>query len=154
MYFLLPYKELNALCLIVMFILFLPYLFKFQSKNRWDSRIGELSYPIYISHMLVIWSAGFILGIDHSSLVGSLIIVFITVIFSQIINLIYNSNYVIGNESGPICIGAALKKKVISIYYPKHTNKSSKTIYNKVKFFNSDKISSQKIISNILKNIR
>jgi len=86
-YFLLPYKELNALCLIVMFILFLPYLFKFQSKNRWDSRIGELSYPIYISHMLVIWSAGFILGIDHSSLVGSLIIVFITVIFSQIINL-------------------------------------------------------------------
>ena len=65
-----------------------------------------------------------------------------------------NCKFIIGNESGPICIGAALEKNVLSIYYPKHTNKSSKTIYNKVKFFNLDKISSQKIISNILKNIR
>ena len=63
-------------------------------------------------------------------------------------------SYIIGNESGPICIGAALKKKVMSIYYPKHTNKSSKTIYNKVKFFNSDIVSSKKIISNILKNLK
>lgn len=70
--------------------------------------------------------------------------------FSQIINLIYNSNYVIGNESGPICIGAALKKKVISIYYPKHTYKSSKTIYNQVKFFNSDTNNSKKIINSII----
>ena len=65
-----------------------------------------------------------------------------------------SSLFVIGNESGPICIGAALRKKVISIYYPKHTNRSSKTIYNKVKFFNSDIISSKKIISNIIKTLR
>ena len=74
--------------------------------------------------------------------------------FNKLISIMNNCSLVIGNESGPICIGAALKKKVFSIYYPKHTNKSSKTIYNKVKFFNSDKISSQKIIFNILKNIR
>ena len=74
--------------------------------------------------------------------------------FNELITIMNNCSLIIGNESGPICIGAALKKKVFSIYYPKHTNKSSKTIYNKVKFFNSDKISSQKIISNILKNIR
>ncbi len=74
--------------------------------------------------------------------------------FNKLISIMNNCSLVIGNESGPICIGAALKKKVFSIYYPKHTNKSSKTIYNKVKFFNSDKISSQKIISSILKNIR
>ena len=43
-----------------------------------------------------------------------------------------NCLFVIGNESGPICIGAAIKK-VLSIYYP-NTNRSSKTIYNKVKF--------------------
>ena len=74
--------------------------------------------------------------------------------FNELITIMNNCSLVIGNESGPICIGAALKKKVFSIYYPKHTNKSSKTIYNRVKFFNSDKISSQKIIFNILKNIR
>ena len=74
--------------------------------------------------------------------------------FNELITIMNNCSLIIGNESGPICIGAALKKKVFSIYYPKHTNKSSKTIYNKVKFFNSDKISSQKIIFNILKNIR
>lgn len=74
--------------------------------------------------------------------------------FNKLISIMNNCSLVIGNESGPICIGAALKKKIFSIYYPKHTNKSSKTIYNKVKFFNSDKISSQKIISSILKNIR
>ena len=74
--------------------------------------------------------------------------------FNQIINLMNTCSYIIGNESGPICIGAALKKKVMSIYYPKHTNKSSKTIYNKVKFFNSDIVTSKKIISNILKNLK
>ncbi len=74
--------------------------------------------------------------------------------FDKLITLMNNCAYVIGNESGPICIGAALKKNVLSIYYPKHTNKSSKTINSKVKFFNTDLISSQKIISNIVKRIK
>lgn len=69
--------------------------------------------------------------------------------FNQIITIMKNCTYIIGNESGPICIGAALKKKVLSIYYPKHTNRSSKTIFNKVKFFNTNIISSKKIISKI-----
>lgn len=71
--------------------------------------------------------------------------------FNELIKIMNNCSFIIGNESGPICIGAALKKKVLSIYYPKHTNKSSKTIYKKVKFFNTDIISSKKIIFNITK---
>lgn len=89
-YFLLPYREFNTLVLIAVFILFLPHLFKFQSSHQWDSKVGELSYPIYISHMLVIWTVGFILsalGIEYRTLIGSLIIVLITIIFSQVINL-------------------------------------------------------------------
>tara|TARA_B100000902_G_scaffold46569_1_gene53918 strand:- start:825 stop:1892 length:1068 start_codon:yes stop_codon:yes gene_type:complete len=89
-FFLLPYRMLNTLALIALFILFLPYLFTFQSKNPWDRKVGELSYPIYICHFLVIWTFRFILdrlGIEYNSLIGSLIIVLITVIFSQIINL-------------------------------------------------------------------
>lgn len=35
----------------------LPALFTFQNQHRWDRRIGELSYPLYIGHMLVVWSA-------------------------------------------------------------------------------------------------
>ena len=74
--------------------------------------------------------------------------------FSKLINIINNSDHIIGNESGPICIGAALNKKVLSIYYPKHTNKSSLTINKKVKFFNSDVINYKVIISKILNIIK
>ena len=33
--------------------------------------------------------------------------------FKKLIELMNNCSFVIGNESGPICIGAALKKKCI-----------------------------------------
>ena len=46
-FFLLPYKLLNTLLLITLFIAALPYLFKFQSRSSWDRKVGELSYPIY-----------------------------------------------------------------------------------------------------------
>ena len=61
------------------------------------------------------------------------------------------SKIIIGNESGPMCIGAALNKKVISIYHPEHTNKSSLIINKKVNFINTKQISAKKIISKILK---
>ena len=74
--------------------------------------------------------------------------------FEKIIEYIRCSKFVVGNESGPICIGAALNKKVLSIYYPKHTNKSSLTINKSVKFFNSDATSYKVIISKILSIIK
>lgn len=74
--------------------------------------------------------------------------------FIRLINTINNCKYIVGNESGPICIGAALNKKVLSIYYPKHTNKSSFTINKNVKFFNSDVINYRVIISKILSIIK
>lgn len=36
------------------FIAALPLVFRLTKDSRWDNRIGELSYPIYISHMLVL----------------------------------------------------------------------------------------------------
>ena len=63
-----------------------------------------------------------------------------------------NCKFIIGNESGPICIGAALNKNILSIYYP-NTPQSSKTINKKVKYFNTDLISPNKIISKIVKII-
>lgn len=36
----------------------LPYLFAQTKSNRIDRALGELSYPIYVSHVLVIWIVG------------------------------------------------------------------------------------------------
>lgn len=34
----------------------IPVLFNWLKKSKWDYKIGELSYPIYIVHMLIAWS--------------------------------------------------------------------------------------------------
>ena len=73
--------------------------------------------------------------------------------FNNILKIINNCYYMIGNESGPICIGASLKKEVHSIYFPKYTNKSSRTINKNVRFYNTDSIKPQKVISKILRKI-
>ena len=74
--------------------------------------------------------------------------------FNNLIKTMSDCKYIIGNESGPICIGAALNKTILSIYYPKHTPQSSKTINKKVKYFNTDLISSKKIITRIIRIIK
>ena len=33
---------------------FIPFLFNYLKTNKWDNLIGELSYPVYISHILVL----------------------------------------------------------------------------------------------------
>jgi peptidoglycan/LPS O-acetylase OafA/YrhL len=55
-YFLVPIKELyKEAALFGSFLLVLPLTFIFQNGNAVDRMIGDLSYPIYIGHMLVIW---------------------------------------------------------------------------------------------------
>ena len=71
--------------------------------------------------------------------------------FNEVLKIIQRCNYIIGNESGPICIGAALRKKVLSIYNPLTTPKSSKIIYKKIKYINSRNTSSKTIHKKILK---
>ena len=73
--------------------------------------------------------------------------------FKSVLKIIRECDYIIGNESGPICLGAAFKKKVLSIYNPNTTPKSSKTIYNKVSFINSTKLNNLFIQKKILKFI-
>ena len=73
--------------------------------------------------------------------------------FKYVLKAIRDCSYIIGNESGPICLGAAFRKKVLSIYNPKTTPKSSKTIYNKVSFINSSKLKNAAIQKKIIKFI-
>lgn len=44
-------KQIIMLCL---FFVALPLLFQLSSHSRFDRRIGELSYPIYLAHLLIL----------------------------------------------------------------------------------------------------
>ena len=60
-YWLIPLDELiKSIFLIAIFILFVPFTFIYQSKRNWDKWVGDLSYPIYISHLLVFNTTTFI----------------------------------------------------------------------------------------------
>ena len=43
----------DLFCLGVMFLC-LPYVFRLTKRVRWDRAIGELSYPVYLCHFLVL----------------------------------------------------------------------------------------------------
>jgi len=72
---------------------------------------------------------------------------------TELIKIINSCSVIIGNESGPICLGASLKKKVHSIYIPIHTKPESQVIGGDVTYYNTDLIRSDEIIKNILVSI-
>ncbi len=45
-------------CLYIFFIVFLPLLFESTKSNKIDRYVGELSYPIYMVHILVVYFIG------------------------------------------------------------------------------------------------
>ena len=88
-FFVLPNHAYWSLLLVAVFVISLPWLFHFQRTNQWDRRIGELSYPIYLSHMLVILVAGSALdslGMTDPTLGRTLIFIALTVLISLGIN--------------------------------------------------------------------
>jgi peptidoglycan/LPS O-acetylase OafA/YrhL len=44
----------NSFVLFIFITLLLPLTFFFSTNNKWDKYIGDLSYPIYIGHFLII----------------------------------------------------------------------------------------------------
>jgi peptidoglycan/LPS O-acetylase OafA/YrhL len=67
----------------VCFVIAVPILFNFLKKSKWDNKIGELSYPIYISHFLVIMIST---ALSFSILKSSWCILLITILLSYILN--------------------------------------------------------------------
>jgi peptidoglycan/LPS O-acetylase OafA/YrhL len=58
-----PIKEIQkSFALFCVFLLLMPLTFIFQSNRKWDKWIGDLSYPIYISHKLVITVSSFFIS--------------------------------------------------------------------------------------------
>jgi len=71
----------------------------------------------------------------------------------DIIKIINSSDVVIGNESGPVCLGSSLKKKIHAIYEPIHTQPESRIINKMNKYYNTKNLSSKKIIHKIINSI-
>ena len=68
-------------------------------------------------------------------------------------NTIESCNFVIGNETGPICLGASLKKEVHSIYLPIHTKPESQIIKGKTFYYNVDEENDETIINKIMSSV-
>jgi peptidoglycan/LPS O-acetylase OafA/YrhL len=50
--------EVRADCFLVLTALMVPLLFAAFCKSNWDRALGELSYPLYLIHMLVLFLLG------------------------------------------------------------------------------------------------
>lgn len=66
------------------FAISIPYIFKFTKDIKMDRFIGELSYPVYISHMLFAKSL-LSLHLPHIAFANSAVITTATLIFSVIL---------------------------------------------------------------------
>ena len=71
----------------------------------------------------------------------------------EIMQIINSCDHIIGNESGPVCLGASLKKEVHSIYIPIHTPPESKIINGNTNYYNTDKENDETIINKIINRV-
>ena len=88
-FFVLPIPGIyKNLFLFASFALLLPFTFVFNNKNKWDRYIGDLSYPIYIGHMLVIIIVTNIMSIFpiHDKKIFAFICVFFSILFAVFLN--------------------------------------------------------------------
>jgi peptidoglycan/LPS O-acetylase OafA/YrhL len=83
-----PGSLLKEIVLFASFLVLLPLVFLFQNDHKLDKLIGDLSYPIYIGHMLVILVLGHFVGQFgiHTELVASILNVGAAVVFAMILN--------------------------------------------------------------------
>jgi peptidoglycan/LPS O-acetylase OafA/YrhL len=73
---------------VLLFAALLPLAFLFQSRHRLDKAIGELSYPIYICHSLVIMFFKWLLEEAHldQPLLFMALVITSTIAFSALLN--------------------------------------------------------------------
>lgn len=75
--------------LLLLVMVCLPLAFIYQMTSKIDKMVGELSYPMYISHMLIIWLVNSLLSMGHlklSVLVQTLINVILSCLFAYLLN--------------------------------------------------------------------
>ncbi len=56
-YFVIPVPGgVKSAVILALFLCVLPLTFIFQNQHGWDRKIGDLSYPIYIGHLLIVFA--------------------------------------------------------------------------------------------------
>lgn len=77
--------DLTYLLFYLVIILGIPFAFGYSKKNTFDRTLGELSYPMYLSHLLIVklFQASPLVHMNHNLL--TLIIIVCTVIFSLLL---------------------------------------------------------------------
>ncbi len=68
--------------------LILPLAFLFNNRNAWDRRLGELSYPIYIVHIFVIYAVDLMMDAPglHWKLLKVVLVLGLTLLFAFLLN--------------------------------------------------------------------
>lgn len=82
-YSFIPYSSYIEWCYLLSFFFCLPFVFMLSKDWKKDRYIGELSYPIYISHMLVLFEIN---EFSIASPLKTFIVVIITIIISILLN--------------------------------------------------------------------
>lgn len=87
----LPYRNTSWVLLLIAVTAALPFLFQFQRQFRWDRWIGELSYPVYITHWSILYPLSFLwdraLGVaGYKGLDETLVLIVLTVSVSIFLN--------------------------------------------------------------------
>ena len=83
-------NDLKKLILITTFVILLPFCFFFQDSNRFDQWIGDLSYPIYINHMLVMFWVAYAaenLKMPVNNIYYALAVILVSVVFGIVLNM-------------------------------------------------------------------
>jgi peptidoglycan/LPS O-acetylase OafA/YrhL len=69
----------------LLFFMTLPYLFELTKNWKWDTYIGDLSYPIYMVHILVLFAMRYFSENSNKWMVGFIYLVSV-IVFSILLN--------------------------------------------------------------------
>ena len=87
-YQLLPSTYLVQVLYYLCFAIALPFNFLLTKKSSWDYKIGELSYPFYISHVLILslfWYLTPKLHFTRDKIAFALALITVTILFSMLL---------------------------------------------------------------------
>jgi len=80
----LPHERTKQIILFLFSFTFLPFIFNFFKKNKFDRNLGELSYPVYICHFLIIDTITHFTQLNHTYL--GIITIILSIFLSILLN--------------------------------------------------------------------
>lgn len=89
-YSILPLPDsIKTVALMALFVALVPLAFLYQSRSGFDKRLGDLSYPIYIGHILMIVLVGVVLRMLHwatGALIQTILNILLSTGFAMLLN--------------------------------------------------------------------